>query len=404
MTAVRVFGPSFVFPVFAMAWLSSLACTGSMTGADRERDAGARPEDGRDGALPVGDGGGSESRDGGLVDDDAEAPTVDAGTPVPGPTSDAGGPTERGFRVDGRRLLVDGEPLEIRGVCWSPVPRGSAWPPDYARFVDRDAEMMAAAGITHVRTYGPILDRTVLDRLHARGIAVLMTVYSWGGDPESVATERARQVIDHPAIAMWLVGNEWNYNGYYTGLPFGEAVARTERVAAALKALDPSRPVATIYGELPSPETLAAIPSVDLWGINAYRGIGFGDLFARWAALSNKPMFMGEYGADAWDARDGGRPNLEAQADATRVLTEAILASSTARHADGVVLGGTIFEWNDEWWKDGAGSVDVHDVGGVAPGGGPHPDATFNEEWWGIVDIERRPRPAYTALQAIYTR
>ncbi|MCU0677937.1 MAG: hypothetical protein MUE69_34840, partial [Myxococcota bacterium] len=264
-----------------MIWLSSLACTGSMTGVDGERDAGSRPEDGRDGGLPVGDGGESEIRDGGLVDDDAEAPMDDAGTPTPGPTSDAGGPTERGFRVDGRRLLIDGEPLEIRGVCWSPVPRGSAWPPDYARFVDRDAEMMAAAGITHVRTYGPILDRTVLDRLHARGIAVLMTVYSWGGDPESVATESARQVIDHPAIAMWLVGNEWNYNGYYTGLPFGEAVARTERVAAALKALDPSRPVATIYGELPSPETLAAIPSVDLWGINAYRGIGFGDLFAR---------------------------------------------------------------------------------------------------------------------------
>lgn len=403
MTAVRVCGFANVFHVLVGLSLS-VACTGSLTGSNAERDGGSGPVVGRDGALPVGpDGGGPEVDDGGLVGDDAEVPTDDAGAPLPGPT-DAGGPTERGFRVDGRRLLIDGEPLEIRGVCWSPVPRGSAWPPDYARFVDRDSEMMAAAGITHVRTYGPILDRTVLDRLHARGISVLMTVYSWGGDPESVATESARQVIDHPAIAMWLVGNEWNYNGYYTGLPFGEAVARTERVAAALKALDPSRPVATIYGELPSPETLAAIPSVDLWGINAYRGIGFGDLFARWAALSNKPMFMGEYGADAWDARDGGRPNVEAQADATRALTEAILASSTARHADGVVLGGTIFEWNDEWWKDGSGSVDAHDVGGVAPGGGPHPDATFNEEWWGIVDIDRRPRPAYTALQAIYTR
>ena len=371
-----------------------------MSGLDEDldaaprRDGGARGDGGAaiDGATN--DDGGTSERDAGLM-----SPEDDAGSS----TSDAG-PTERGFRVDGRRLLIDGEPLEIRGVCWSPVPRGAGWPPDYARFVDVDAEMMQAAGITHVRTYGPILDRTVLDRLHARGIAVLMTVYSYGADPDDVAVERARAVMDHPAVAMWLVGNEWNYTGYYTGVPFDEAVARTERIAAALKALDPSRPVATVYGELPSPATIAAIPSVDLWAINSYRGIGFGDLFTRWAALSNKPMFLGEYGADAWDARDGGRENVEAQAEATRVLTETILATSTARHADGIAIGGTIFEWNDEWWKDGSGSLDVHDVGGVAPGGGPHPDGTFNEEWWGIVDIERRPRPAYAALRAIYTR
>jgi hypothetical protein len=373
---------------------SQLACTATMAGdtrdADRDPtwDAGradpreedaARPTDAADGSVPDVDDGGA---DGGGVD---------------------AGPIERGFRVDGRRLLVDGAPLEIRGVCWSPVPRGASWPPDYAGFVDRDAPLMAAAGLTHVRTYGPILDRSVLDRLHAHGLSVLMKVYSWGGDPESVAVESARAVMDHPAIAMWLVGNEWNYTGYYTGLPFDEAVARTERIAAALQALDSSRPIATVYGELPSPATLAAIPSVDLWAINAYRGIGFGDLFTRWAELSDKPMFLGEYGADAWDARDGGRENLAAQADATRALTAALLASSTARHADGIVLGGTIFEWNDEWWKDGAGSPDVHDIGGAAPGGGPHPDATFNEEWWGLVDIERRPRPAYEALRALYT-
>ncbi len=385
--------------------LTSLACNATLSElgdpdgstSSPRRDTGPHTDGSvsveDDAATPSDDGGGFDPDGGGTREVDASTPAPDAGTP-PMP--------ERGFRVDGRRLLIGGVPLEIRGVCWSPVPRGRGWPPDYAAAVDRDAELMQAAGITHVRTYGPIGDRSVLDRLHARGISVLMTVYSWGGDHETSAVDAARAVMDHPAVVMWLVGNEWNYTGYSTGVPFAEAVARTERIAASLKALDPSRPVATVYGELPSPETLAAIPSVDAWGINSYRGIGFGDLFAAWAARSNKPMFIGEYGADAWDARGGGRENLEAQAEATGVLTQAILDSSTARHAEGLVLGGAIFEWNDEWWKDGAGSPDAHDVGGVAPGGGPHPDATFNEEWWGIVDIDRRPRPAYDALRALY--
>ena len=36
---------------------------------------------------------------------------------------------------------------------------------------------MAAAGVTLVRTYGPIWDTAVLDTLHSRGIGVAMTVF-----------------------------------------------------------------------------------------------------------------------------------------------------------------------------------------------------------------------------------
>ena len=302
--------------------------------------------------------------------------------------------------IAGRSISVEGVPLVIRGVCWNPVGKGGVHPRDldFAGFAERDAALMAAAGINAIRTYEPILDRTVLDKLWSHGIYVLNTVYPWGGDAAEAVDNRVKAVRDHPAVLMWIIGNEWNYNGLFNGLSFDVSVARVEEVAARIKRLD-SRPVVTIYGEIPTASTIQAIPSVDVWGINAYRGLSFGNLFSEWANVSDKPMFLSEYGADAYDARIPG-VNLEAQAEATLNLTQELIDQHFSR--DGVVFGGTVFEWADEWWKASGGSPNVQDPTGMAPGGGPHPDRTFNEEWWGIVDIDRQPRPAYDTLRKLY--
>ncbi|MGD8862810.1 MAG: glycoside hydrolase family 2 TIM barrel-domain containing protein [Myxococcales bacterium] len=362
--------------------------------------------------MAAGDGRGATAGDAaadGVAAGDEDAAGGDAGVPSDagqggdGQVASAQAAGAAAVRIDGGRLLVDGEPFAIHGVCWNPVPRGGTHPADldFAGFAQGDAPLMAAAGLNAVRTYDAITDVAVLDTLHAAGIHVLDTVYAWGGDDPSVVDARVNAVKDHPAILMWVLGNEWNYNGLYVGVSHQESLDALNAAAARIRALDDAHPIATVYGEIPSADTVDAMPLIDVWGINAYRGIGFGDLFESFAATSDKPMFLAEYGADAYDATQGG-VNLEAQADATRALTLEIMAQAPAPAGGGQCLGGTIFEWADEWWKDGAGSPDQHDVGGIAPGGGPHPDQTFNEEWWGVVDIGRNPRPAYDALKALY--
>jgi hypothetical protein len=358
--------------------------TGDDTGSDdvANDDTGTTEPDGSGGAM-----------DPGQADDPGQGPSSEAGT------------GESGVRVEGRRLIVDGATFQIRGVNWNPVPKGGSHPGDldYAGFADRDIALMKAAGINAVRTYERLENREVLDKLQAAGIYVFSTVYGWWQDDPSVVTERVNAVKDHPAILAWVLGNEWNYNKLYANdsLSVEQARDQINEAAALIKAIDPNHPVASIYGEVGGIDAMVnAMPDIDLWGINAYRGIDFGDLFSKYAELSDKPLFLGEYGADAYNA-DIGEYDPESQGEATRVLTQSILDNSVG--AGGPVSGGFVFEWADEWWKVNGGDLSAQDTGGAAPGGGPYPDGVFNEEFWGVVDIDRNPRPAYDALKALYT-
>jgi hypothetical protein len=308
-----------------------------------------------------------------------------------------------GVTIRGKQLLVNGSPFRIRGVCWNPVPKGKTHPDglDYPGLAPKDIPLMKAAHINVVRTYEPLTNIAVLDHLAAAGIYVLDSVYPYGGDAASVVTSRVNAVKNHPAVLMWVIGNEWNYNGLYVSMSAADSQSRINEVAGLIRVADPSHPIATVYGEVPARAVVEAMPNIDVWGINAYRGISFGDLFSKWSAVSNKPMFLSEFGADAYNATKGVY-DPESQATATDALTREIAAQCTDTNANGTALGGTIFEWADEWWKDSNGKPDVHDVGGTAPGGGPYPDSTFNEEWWGIVDIDRVTRPAYDALKTVY--
>lgn len=307
------------------------------------------------------------------------------------------------IKIDGTKLTVGGQAIHIKGINWNPVGKGKShpWGLEWTQNVDKDSDMMQSAGINLVRTYVPLTDAKVLDKLWEKGIYVANTVYGYGCDSVPKAVEAVNEIKTHPSILMWVIGNEWNYNKLYGCLSsVNQAEARLTEVAKAIKAIDTVHPISTIYGEVPSKELVSRMTNIDIWGINAYRGISFGSLFTQWQRTSDLPMYLGEYGADAWNAVTG-LEDQASQAEATKKLTQELVNHSAK--TGGVCLGGVLFEFNDEWWKDSTagGSTKTHDKGGIAPGGGPYPDKTFNEEWWGIVTIDRAPRQAYRAYKEV---
>jgi hypothetical protein len=316
-------------------------------------------------------------------------------------TATRGADDDQRLRIRGRQLLVDDQPFHMKGMNWNPIPWGGRHPLhiDYKGFVLQDGDLMARADVNTVRTYEPITDWEVLDQLWEYGIWVMNTVYGNGAEDPHTALDAVNKVKDHPAILMWVIGNEWNYNGIYADLSKSESIERINTVARLVKEADPKHLVSSVYGGLPSAGMIGQMPDIDIWGINYYNGGSFGNLFRNWEGRSGKPMYIGEYGADAFNAYRGSEDQMS-QADATKWLTGEIAGHSSAH--GGSCLGGLLFEFADEWWKDGNGVGPAdHDIHGKAPGAGPHPDKTFNEEWWGIVDINRRPREAYYAFRDV---
>ena len=162
---------------------------------------------------------------------------------------------------------------------------------------------------------------------------------------------------------------------------------------------DSNHPVTTAHGDLPDDLALSLSPNIDVWGMNVYRMVEPETIFPEWEAISSKPMYLSEVGADSYmaNAAEGYAKgeNQKAQADANKTILEKSFDSK------GICSGVTLFSFTDGWWK--AGKNDVHDVGGWAPEGSGVPfDRVPNEEYWGIVDIYRNKKETFNTVKEIY--
>lgn len=358
------------------------------------------------------------------------------------------------------QLRVNGQPLFVRGITYSPTEVGIGPSSDkhfndrwmfsdkngngkidapYDAWVDKngngkqeldepvvgDFQLMKDIGINAIRLYLPYKDSTgydpasvnkpLLRDLYTRyGISVIagdfLGAYTMGSgaswekgtdytDPDQrkamldTVRDKVMDLKDEPFILMWLLGNENNMAGDYTGVNATRTNAGShpqayaqflQEVAQMIHFLDPNHPVAVGNIEtdlLDYYQQLA--PAIDVLGINSYRGSqGFGNLWEAIKAKFDRPVLITEYGADAY--AEGKGPDEDGQLQYHIGNFRDIVFNQAGGNNSGNSIGGIIFEYLDEWWKDTRNDPEnVQATHSTFPF--PFSDGFSHEEWFGII-------------------
>lgn len=303
--------------------------------------------------------------------------------------------------TSGRQILVNKSVYTIKGICYHPAAKGSSTV-SYENLKE-DLSLMKEAGINTIRTYLPITEKAVLDQIHEAGLKVIMGFgYNQDGKFDILSgtiADFVKKWKDHPAILFWELGNEYNYHPEWFDGNIDTWYRALNETARKIHKIDPNHPVSTAHGELPAADIVAKCPDIDVWGMNVYRWDNPEDLFKSWKEISEKPMYLSETGADSYmtvtmNGYEKG-DNEKAQADATRNILDDIFRFRE------ICAGVALFSFADEWWK--AGNNDTQEPGGWAPNSGGVPyDGAANEEYWGIVKIDKTKKKAFAVVKEKY--
>ena len=356
-------------------------------------------------------------------------------------------------KVVGRNLLVDFDgngfydPYVISGVGYSPYPIG-AFPTQFGMcttdpignftcpgttvyddpaVLDRDFSILQNMKTNTIRTWGqvtPILLNKARD-YNLKIVAGFWVDYSLDITSLTVRDSIKNDFINYvnlyknyPAILIWAIGNENNL--YIPTANLNQWYSLVNEMAQLAHAAEGAtyHPVAVINGDILEigNATYASrdvdLPSVDIWGTNVYRGSSFGSLFTDYASQSSKPLYISEFGIDAYDNNTGSLQTA-LQASWAAGLWDELVRSSDPYSRKGVTpvaIGGTLMEYSDEYWKAGGQwsvTALTQENGGVSlPGSSP--DNFINEEWWGMMSIQDdginldivTPREVYTTLSS----
>jgi len=338
------------------------------------------------------------------------------------------------------QLIVDDKPYFIKGITYAPTKVGQSpdegtmgnWMEEdfnqngkidgpYDAFVDKnrnnqqdadepavgDFQLMREMGINTIRLYHhPLkINKELLRDLYKNyGIMVIMgdflgkyTIGSgapWYPGTDYNNPEQKKNMMDsvmsmvaefkdEPFVLFWLLGNENVYGFACNADKEPDAFfSFVNEVAQKIKSVDPEHPVAICSGDNLFLDKFGKdSPDVDIFGTNAYRGeYGFGSLWRQVRLLTDKPVFITEFGCPAYAEAKSEEEAEQLQADYHRGAWEDIWQNRAFGEGQGNSIGGIIFEWLDEWWK--AYEPYLHDTKGLFTG--PFPDGYMHEEWLGL--------------------
>ena len=306
--------------------------------------------------------------------------------------------TNNVVEVSGRQLIVDNTPYFMKGVCYHPVLRGET--ERNFSTIDQDLELISEAGINTIRVYAPIDDMEVLDKIDAAGLKLIVSFgYNQKGVYDILSGTFLDYIMkykDHNSILIWELGNEYNYHPEWFGGDIQNWYNALSQATDQIHDIDPNHPVATAHGDMPDKQALASNPNIDIWGLNVYRWDQPQSVFKEWQTVSDKPVYLSEAGADSYMkiSKAGFKQgeNQRAQAVANAKIIDAVLDRSD------VASGIFVFSFTDGLWK--AGNPDQQDIGGWAPNSSGVPyDGAPNEEYWGIVDINRNKKETFEVIK-----
>lgn len=316
-----------------------------------------------------------------------------------------------------------------------------------------DFQLMKDMGVNAIRLYhiptkdnryNPgSLNKEVLRDLYSRfGIRVIVGDFlgaytlGSGADWETgtdytdlVQRSRMKQIVydmvtdlkDEPFVLLWILGNENNMPSGNKGVNATRTNAANHpkayasflnEVAQMIHKINPHHPVAVGNLEVGLLEAYSRFaPALDILALNSYRGdSGFGSLWKTAQSAFDRPVFILEYGCDAY--HEGMGVHEDNQVMYLDGALRDIVLNQAGGPGIGTSIGGVVFEYLDEWWKD-THSNDPEDAHQIKPSGFfPFPDGHNHEEWFGIVGqgngrhspFQRQLRKAYDYFKKKWVR